>query len=406
MRILFLHQNFPAQYLHLARAVQNRGDDCRVVTDARNARTSKIPTLRYRLGEEEGRERRPGLSDHFEGCTRRGVAALQAMSRLKRDGFVPDVILAHPGWGEALFARDVFPDARVILQAEHYYDPASADVAFDPEFERRDPLHRLSMRTRNATMLVSFATADLLVAPTRWQASLFPEILQSRLRVVHEGIDTRLVAPDPSASISLGRDDVVLKVGDEVITFVNRNLEPYRGFHVFMRALPDILQARPNARAVIVGGEDVSYGPRSPTGRSWKSIYLDEMRDRLPMDRVHFVRRISHPLFVRLLQVSAVHVYLTYPFVLSWSLLEAMSAGAFVIGSRTAPVEEVIVDGENGRLVDFFDRDGLATAAIEALAHPERLTGIREAARRTVVERYDLETRCLPAWLGLVDRGG
>ena len=322
---------------------------------------------------------------------------------MKRDGFVPDVILAHPGWGEALFARDVFPDARLILQAEHFYDPASADVGFDPEFERSDPLQRLSLRTRNAAMLVSFAAADMLVAPTRWQASRFPDILQSRLRVVHEGIDTRMVAPDPSASISLGRDDVVLRVGDEVITFVNRNLEPYRGFHVFMRALPYILRARPNARAVIVGGEDVSYGPRSPTGRSWKSIYLDEVRDRLPMDRVHFVRRISYPLFVRLLQVSAVHVYLTYPFVLSWSMLEAMSTGAYVIGSRTAPVEEVITDGENGRLVDFFDCDGLAAAAIEALAHPDRLRAVREAARRTVLERYDLETRCLPAWLRLID---
>lgn len=406
MRILFLHQNFPAQYLHLARSLRNRGDDCRAITDARNGRTSTTPTLFYDMDAVADVGRRPGLSEHFDLCTRRGVAVLEAMSRLKRDGFVPDVILAHPGWGEALFARDVFPGARLILQAEHFYDPASADVGFDPEFARRDPLHRLSLRTRNAAMLVSFAAADLLVAPTRWQASRFPDVLQSRLRVVHEGIDTRLAAPDPSASVSLGRDDVVLKVGDEVVTFVNRNLEPYRGFHVFMRALPDILRARPNARAVIVGGEDVSYGPRSPTGRSWKSIYLDETRDRLPMDRVHFVRRISHHLLVRLMQVSAVHVYLTYPFVLSWSMLEAMSAGAFVIGSRTAPVEEVITDGENGRLVDFFDRDGLAAAAIEALTHPDRLRAVRAAARRTVLERYDLETRCLPAWLRLVDGHG
>ena len=378
---------------------------CRAITDARNTRVEIIPTLRYETGRDPDGDVRPGLAGHFEECARRGAAAARAMAELKRDGFVPDAVLAHPGWGEAMFVKDVFPDARLIVQAEHYYDPASADVGFDPEFPRDAANNGFSLRTRNAAMLVSFAAADVLVAPTRWQASRFPDILQTRIRVMHEGIDTRVAAPDPSASIALARDGLILRVGDEVVTFINRNLEPYRGFHVFMRALPDILHARPNARAVIVGGDDVSYGSRSPTGRSWRSILLDETRDRLPMDRVHFVRRISHALLMKVLQISAVHVYLTYPFVLSWSMLEAMSAGAFVIGSRTAPVEEAIADGDNGRLVGFFDRDALASATIGALAEPGRLRPIRAAARRTVIERYDFETRCLPAWTRLIDHG-
>ena len=195
-----------------------------------------------------------------------------------------------------------------------------------------------------------------------------------------------------------------LRHGDEVVTFVSRDLEPYRGYHIFMRALPRILERRPNAQAIVVGGDKVSYGPAPPAGKSWKGIFFDDVRDRLDPDRVHFVGRVPHRALLSLLQVSAAHVYLTYPFVLSWSMLEAMSAGALVIGSNTPSVEEVITHGRNGILCDFFDADGIADAVVSALAHPARYQALRDAGRRTIVERFDLQRVCLPAWLALLDR--
>ena len=222
--------------------------------------------------------------------------------------------------------------------------------------------------------------------------------------MLHEGIDTDLICPARDAEVGLESAGLQLRPGDEVVTFVSRDLEPYRGYHIFMRALPRILERRPNARAVIVGGDKVSYGPAPPAGKSWKGIFFDEVRDRLDIGRVHFVGRVPHRALLSLLQVSAAHVYLTYPFVLSWSMLEAMSAGALVIGSRTPSVEEVITHGRNGILCDFFDADGIADAVVDALAHPDRYQPLRDAGRRTIVERFDLRRICLPAWLALLDR--
>jgi glycosyltransferase involved in cell wall biosynthesis len=172
-----------------------------------------------------------------------------------------------------------------------------------------------------------------------------------------------------------------------------------------MRALGRILARRPEAQVVIVGGDGVSYGLPPPPGRSWKDIFLAEVRDRLDLSRVHFVGRVPHHILIDLLRVSAAHVYLSYPFVLSWSMLEAMSAGALVIGSRTAPVEDIVVDGENGVMRDFFDAEGIAEAVIDALAAPDRYRPLREAGRRTIVERFDLTRVCLPAWMELLGAG-
>ena len=252
-------------------------------------------------------------------------------------------------------------------------------------------------------MLLSMVEADALVAPTRWQAAQFPPELGAKLRVAHEGIDTREVAPDAHAFLELARQGITIRAGDEVVTFVNRNLEPYRSFHIFMRALPRILAERPRARAVIVGGTGVSYGPSPPSGRSWKSLVLDEVRAALPMDRVHFVGRVPRPVFRRLMQVSAAHVYLTYPFVLSWSMLEAMAAGAPVVASRRAPVEEVIEHRRNGLLVDFFDVDALAEAVVDVVARPRDYAQMRAAGRATVVGSYDVRDVCLAAWLRLIE---
>jgi glycosyltransferase involved in cell wall biosynthesis len=222
------------------------------------------------------------------------------------------------------------------------------------------------------------------------------------MQVVHDGIDTRRVAPDPAARISLQNAGVTLGTDDEVVTYVARNLEPYRGFHTFMRALPLLLRLRPRARILIVGGDEVSYGSKPTSGGSWRQAMLAEVGAQLDASRVHFLGRVPYADYLRLLQVSTVHAYLTYPFVLSWSLLEAMAAGCMVVASRTAPVQEVIRDGENGRLVDFFDHRGLAETLAQAIDERERLQSIRAAARRTVVEDYDLDSRCLPRQLELL----
>ncbi len=227
-------------------------------------------------------------------------------------------------------------------------------------------------------------------------------MFRDRLSVIHDGIDTDAIAPNASACVTLGRGKVELRPGDEVITFVNRNFEPYRGYHIFMRALPEILRRRPRARVVLVGGDGVSYGSPSEGGKSYRQNYLDEVKDGLDMSRVHFVGNISHAVFLQLLQVSAAHVYLTYPFVLSWSMLEAMAAGCLVVGSATPPVQEVIRDGQNGVLVDFFSPADIASAVVDALERPEQYRDMRRAARQTIVDDYDLTRVCLPRHMELI----
>ena len=225
------------------------------------------------------------------------------------------------------------------------------------------------------------------------------------LRIIHDGIDTALVQPNPAATLTAPAADgtlVSLQAGDEIVTYVARNLEPYRGFPSFMRSLPKVLGARPQARILIVGGDEVSYGTAPGDGRTWRQQLLGELQGSLDLSRVHFLGRVPYPLFLKVLQVSAAHVYLTYPFVLSWSMLEAMAAGCLVIGSRTAPVEEVIRDGENGLLVDFFKPEELAGKVIAALEAPGDFAAVRRNARQTVIEKYDLKRVCLPGQLNLI----
>ena len=256
-------------------------------------------------------------------------------------------------------------------------------------------------QSRAAYLGQALAHADRGIAPTDWQASTFPPALRSMIDVIFDGVDTQRLAPNPTASLTLP-DGKTLRAGDEVLSFVNRNLEPYRGYHTFMRALPAVLAARPKAQVVIVGGDEVSYGT-PPAEGSWKEVILNEVRDGLDLSRVHFLGKVPFAQFSSLMQITRAHAYLTYPFVLSWSMVEAMSAGALVIGSRTAPVEEMIRHGENGILVDFFDVKGWSAALIDALAKPAKYTAIRAAARDGIVKKYDLRSHCLPRQVALVE---
>jgi glycosyltransferase involved in cell wall biosynthesis len=251
----------------------------------------------------------------------------------------------------------------------------------------------------------SLLSADASITPTHWQASCFPELLRQKIHVIHDGIQTQKLTPNNNAWIRLGREGLVLRPGDEVVTFVNRNLEPMRGYHQFMRCLPELMARRPNTRVVIVGGDQVSYGAVPEGERGYKTMFLNEVKDCIDMNRLHFVNRVPYDTLVSLLRVSAAHVYLTVPFVLSWSMLEAMSLGALVIGSATAPVQEVIEHEKNGLLVDFFDPSALADTLCEVLARPKEFRPLRSAARDTVVSRYDFSSISLPAYRRLIEEG-
>ncbi|MFV0492625.1 MAG: glycosyltransferase family 4 protein [Pseudorhodobacter sp.] len=403
MKILFVHQNFPGQFLHLAPAMQARGHDCLALTDEVNKRKSPIRTARYRHKVPGPDPAATRLGRNYTQMSDRGVTVARAARVLReKHGYVPDVIFGHSGWGETLFLKEVWPEAKLIIYAEFYYRGIGCDVGFDPEFARDSFDQVMITQGRAAHLAQALVHADAGLSPTRWQADTHPDRLRPMIDVIFDGVDTDIVAPDPGASLILpnGR---TLHAGDEVLTFVNRNLEPYRGYHIFMRALPDILAARPEAQVLIVGGDGVSYGAPAPEGQSWKEVFLSEVRDRVDLSRIHFLGEIRYQNFLALLQISRVHGYLTYPFVLSWSMLEAMSAGCHVIGSRTAPVEEMITDGVNGQLVDFFDVKAWSARLTEALAEPEKFAPLRRAARKTIVEKYDLRRICLPGMISFVE---
>ena len=386
MRALFVHQNFPGQYRHLAAYYAQHGHQVVALGEKANLqRQARVPGVK-RFGYEMAEVSADPFSVSVMKAIARGKRVAAAALQLKRQGFSPDLICAHIGWGEALFLKDVFPKARVLLHCEFFYRPQGSDLGFDREFPPSAE-QVLRLRVMNAPLLMALDASDWGVTPTRWQHRQFPETQSSRISVVHEGIDTDGVRPGKPG-------------GEEIITYVARNLEPYRGFHVFMRAIPEIQKRRPKARIVIVGGDEVSYSPRLPGGQTYRERMLREVK--ADFSRVTFTGRVPYDQYLRLLKASSVHVYLTYPFVLSWSLLEAMAAGCLVVGSRTAPVEEVIRDGENGLLVDFFSPEQIAARVDEALSLKDET--IRQRARGTVLERYDLRRKCLPAQVGLVTR--
>jgi glycosyltransferase involved in cell wall biosynthesis len=395
MNVLFVHNNFPAQFGHLARALARQPGVHVAAIGARAAReVDGVKLVRYALADVDVSASHP-FARRFDLECHRAEQVLYALTTLKSSGFVPDVIVAHPGWGEALPIRTIFPRARLIVYCEFFYGNLDRDVGFDPEFAPVGMDGNVALQLKNAATLLALSECDAGIAPTAWQRSTFPNIYHDKIAVLHEGVDTARVKPSPDAAFRLpsGRR---LTAKDEVVTFAARNLEPLRGYHVFMRALPRIMKERPNAEFVVIGGHGTSYGALPPAGASWHAIFRDEVLGRIDPRRLHFAGHLPHQDYLHALQVSSAHVYLTYPFVLSWSMLEAMSAGCLVIGSDTAPVREVI-GRDNGILVPFFVTDQLAGRVVEALAHRERFRDIRAGARRTVIERYDLSRRCLPA---------
>ena len=406
LKYLFIHQNFPAQYKHLVQHLAARnGNQVRFITQPNENAMSGVTKVTYPK-DERGPVNCHAYSVEIDRAIFTGATVADVCRKLHDEGFRPDLIVGHSGWGETLFVKDVFPDVPLLANFEFYYHAQGVDVGFDPEFSSIfNESSRL--RTRNAINLLAFESSDWGHSATAWQRSLYPPEMRPRISVLHEGVDTDVVRPHPGASFTLPGSGPgsgkVLTRRDEVITYVARNLEPYRGFHVFMRALPQLLRRRKNAQVVILGGDDVSYGAPAPPRSTFREMMLQEVGDQLDLSRVHFLGMLDYGAYLNLLQVSSVHVYLTYPFVLSWSFIEALACGCLIVGSDTAPVLEVLRDGVNGLTVDFFAVKKLAERINYALEHPKQMQALRNAARATAVRQFDLKRVLLPRWLRLFD---
>jgi len=391
VRILFIHPNFPAQFRHVA-AVFGRDKRNQVLFLTKNERPEwNIPGVRkvlYVPGGEAA-EQVHRLAAPLDTAVREGEAVFTACRKLKVSGFRPDLVYAHSGWGTSMYLREVWPDVPLMCYFEWFYDPGGADAVFDlPPGAERGPT---VLRTRNAPIFNDLWTCDQGLCPTRWQRAQFPQEYRPRIAVLHDGVDTGYFIPDPEARIVLdGVDGKTLDLSGagEIVTYTARGMEPYRGFPQFMEAMALLLERRKQTHVVVAGSERICYGGPRPDKRSWKEAMLEKLD--LPMDRLHFTGSLPYGKYRTLLQASSVHVYLTRPFVLSWSAVEAMACGCQVVGSDTPPVRELIRHGHNGLLADFFSPQDIALRVEEALEDKDRAAKLRAAARATAEDRYSL----------------
>ena len=402
MIILFIHQNFPGQYRHVVRHLASEpGNEIYFITQPNENGMSGVHKITYPK-DQRGPINCHAYAAELDRAIHTGAAVADSCRGLREKGFRPDLIVGHSGWGETLFVKDVFPDVPVLANFEFYYHARGVDADFDPEFGSifNDPSR---LRARNGINLLAFQGANWGHSATHWQRSLYPAEMQSRISVLHEGVDTDLARPNAKARFKLPGSGRMLTRRDEVVTYVARNLEPYRGFHIFMRALPQLLRRRKRAQVVIVGDDGVSYGAPPPPTSTFRAMMLQELGAKLDLSRVHFLGMIDYHAYLNLLQVSSVHVYLTYPFVLSWSFIEAMACGCLIVASATPPVLEVLRNGSNGFTVDFFAYKKLANRIETALDQRHELEAVRQGARATAVDEFDLNRLLLPRWNALFD---
>ncbi len=400
MNILFLHRNFPAQFRHLvAHLMKNPANKVAFLSNRKEAKLDGITTGYYELTRKPEEKTHRYLRDYEESVIHGQCAARLAL-KLKKNGFKPDIVFGH-SWGPVSFMKDVFPEVPLIGYFEWFYNSLNSDVDFDCAGEV--PLDtRASVRIKNSHLLVDLYTCDGGVVPTAWQKSQFPSEFKDKLETLHDGVDTSFFKPaEKRGGLAIPEIGLAIPEGREIVTYATRGMEPYRGFPQFMEAASLLLKSRPRCHVVISGRDTVSYGKKNNNGKTYKEMMLEKFGyDR---DRLHFTEFLPYNQYLRVLQASDAHVYLTYPFVLSWSMLEAMSAGCAVVASRTPPVTEVIEDGINGFLTDFFDAEKLAEKVAWVLDHGSGMAAVRTAARQTIRERYDL-SMCLDRQLDYLSR--
>ncbi|HEY9637188.1 MAG TPA: glycosyltransferase family 4 protein [Coleofasciculaceae cyanobacterium] len=387
MRILFLHPNFPAQFRHLAVALAKNSNHQVVFGTTR--KEGSLPGV-YKALYAPSREAHPQTHHYvrpLENAVVQGQAVYRLAEQLKSQGFIPDVVYGHSGWGPTLFVKDIFPKAKLLCYFEWFYHAHGSDADFDPT-ETLTADDEARIRVKNAPILIDLYSCDRGLSPTTWQRQQFPEEYHSKITVCHDGIDTEFFQPHSGAKLVLPRLNLDLSQAQEFVTYVARGMEPYRGFPQFIEAVALLQQRRPHCHVVIVGENRVAYGKSLPDGKTYKDLMLEKVP--LDLERVHFTGLLAYPEYLQVLQASSVHVYLTRPFVLSWSMLEALSAGCLVVASRTAPVTEVIQDGVNGLLVDFFSPQEIADRVEEVLDHPTHMATIRAKAREIIQGRYNM----------------
>ncbi len=387
MRILFLHPNFPAQFRHLAAKLAS--DSNNQVIFGTNRRDGSMKSV-YKAIYSPSREVRPETHHYvqpLEKAVLQGQAVYRLAEELKKKNFIPDVVYGHSGWGPTLFIKDIFPQAKLLSYFEWFYHAHGSDADFDST----DPLNADSearIRIKNAPILIDLYSCDRGLSPTYWQRQQFPPEYHSKITVCHDGVDTTYFQPKPGAKLILPEINLDLSRAKEIVTYVARGMEPYRGFPQFIETVALLQQRRPDCHVVIVGEDRVAYGKQLPDGKTYKQLMLNKVP--LDLNRVHFTGLLPYNQYLQVLQASSVHVYLTRPFVLSWSMLEALSTGCLIVASSTAPVTEVIEDGVNGLLVDFFSPEEICDRVEEVLDHPNQMSSIRTKARETILEKYDL----------------
>jgi glycosyltransferase involved in cell wall biosynthesis len=395
MQILFLHPNFPAQFRNLAMFL-GKDKNFQVVfgTNRQEGEISGVNKAIYTPSREAAPQTHHYVRN-LENAVLTGQAVYRIAEKLKADGFVPDIIYGHSGWGPTLFMKDVFPQAELLCYFEWFYHAHGSDADFDPN----EPLNAddvCRIRVKNAPILTDLYSCDRGLSPTYWQRQQFPQEYHNKISVFHDGVDTKFFAPKPGAKLVLPKLNLDLSHVEELVTYVGRGMEPYRGFPQVMEAVALLQQRRPKCHVVVVGEDRVAYGKNLPDGKTYKQLMLDKLS--LDLSRLHFTNSLPYNEYLQVLQASSAHIYLTRPFVLSWSMLEAMSIGCVLIASKTAPVLEVIQDGVNGLLVDFFSPENIANRVEEALDHPHEMNAIRANARATILKNYDV-AKLLPQHL-------
>ncbi len=388
MRFLFVHQNFPGQFLHVIKHLQAQGHEVVFIAQPNENRIVGVRCAYYERPADPPEGIGTGVRDMELGM-RRGEQVARVARNLRGLGFTPDIIIGHHGWGELLNLRDVFPSTPILGYFEFFYQENGQDVNFDPEFPI-DESHYPRIRSMNMINLLALSLEQYGQTPTRWQLTRYPLWAQQQIKVLPEGADLDLCRPNPDARRQVfAMGDFKVGPKDKLVTFVARNLEPYRGFHTMMRALPDLLRGRKDVKVIMVGGDDVSYGARL-AGSTWRQHMQRELAGKYDASRVLWPGQVPYPVYLSLLQRSDAHVYLTYPFVLSWSLREAMATGCAIIGADVEPVAELITDGRTGLLTSCLDARALAAKILGLLEDPALSASLRSNARRYAEKHLDM----------------
>lgn len=402
MRLLFLHQNFPAQFRHLAPALAARGDKVVAITMNQAPALPGVDIVRAKPAYSSSATH--PWARHAESMTIRAEAGLRAALAVREGGFTPDAIIAHAAWGDALFLKDVWPEARLGLYCEHFMHPLG-EPPFDPEFTAAD--NDIAIRSfdkiKSIPQYLLFDVANAGLSPTQFQKSTFPPRFIERISVIHDGINLEAATPRAGAQIRFGNGKV-LTPEDEVVTYISRHLEPARGYNVFIRALPELQRRRPNAHFIIVGGDKSSYGEPPAGGGTWRAFFDREVGGQLDTSRTHFVGQLAYSVYLELLRVARLRIYLTHPTVLSWSVLEGMAVGTPTLGSDTEPVSEVVTDGETGILFPYHDGQAMIERACEMLDDAGLRARLAKNAQALIADQYALKTVCLPRQFEWIDR--